>query len=49
MGNFHGGAIATLADVLSSIAIMTVDPRPSVSVNLSVNYLVGAKKGTEVT
>lgn len=51
LGSLHGGAIATLADELSSYAIMSLDKsiRGSVSVNLSVNYLSAAMEGSVVT
>lgn len=51
MGGMHGGAYATLADELSTYAIMSLDKhfRGSVSVNLSVNYLTSAPTGSTVT
>lgn len=50
-GGLHGGFSATIVDVVTTYALMTMDeemPRPGVSVNLSVSYLKGAKEGDEL-
>lgn len=38
-GTMHGGCHATLIDVVSTAALVTVTGRPGVSVSLTVNYL----------
>ena len=35
----HGGCLATLIDVVSTAALVTVTGRPGVSVSLNINYL----------
>mmetsp|Transcript_20085 Transcript_20085/g.30201 ORF Transcript_20085/g.30201 Transcript_20085/m.30201 type:complete len:229 (+) Transcript_20085:2-688(+) len=45
-GNVHGGALATMVDVLTSAIMFATDPRPSVSVDLHVSYLSAAPIGT---
>ena len=45
----HGGAIATLVDVVGSMALLSKDPkRAGVSIELSVSYLSAAKAGEKV-
>lgn len=45
----HGGAIATLVDVVGSMALLAKDPtRAGVSIELSVSYLSAAKAGEKV-
>ena len=45
----HGGAIATLVDVIGTMALLAKDPtRAGVSVDLSVSYLGAAKAGEMV-
>ena len=40
----HGGAIASLVDVVTTIALFnTVNKKPGVSVSMNVNYLKAAK------
>lgn len=50
MGTLHGGAIATLADNLTSYAAMLDDlySRPGVSVSLDVDYMLAPKPGDEI-
>eukprot|EP01133_Synstelium_polycarpum_P013673 gene13673-16101_t len=51
MSNLHGGAIATIIDVVSSISLFAVDPdrmAPSVSVDLSVSYLGAAPLNSKI-
>merc|ERR1712129_595658 len=38
MGSVHGGALATVFDVLTTIAAATVDPRKTVSVSLNITF-----------
>lgn len=38
-GNLHGGATATLVDVVGTAALLTVSPRPGVSLAINTNYL----------
>ncbi|KAF2069683.1 hypothetical protein CYY_008991 [Polysphondylium violaceum] len=52
-GTLHGGAQATLVDVLGSMAIFSLDPTPntivpSVSVEISVNYASSAPRDSTV-
>jgi acyl-coenzyme A thioesterase 13 len=48
-GTLHGGAIATLCDIVTTIAIITIDPRKAgVSVDLNVSYIGKAKVGSKV-
>lgn len=51
MGGLHGGFSATLVDSISSFGLMTHEPwaTPSVSVNINLTYLKGAKVGEEIT
>ncbi|GAM17092.1 hypothetical protein SAMD00019534_002670 [Acytostelium subglobosum LB1] len=52
LSTLHGGAMATLVDVVSSIAIIASDPErmpPSVSVDLSVSYAATAPVGEKIT
>ena len=45
----HGGATATLVDVVGSMALLSRDPtRAGVSVDLSVSYLAAARAGDTV-
>lgn len=50
-GTLHGGAIATLADNLTTFAAVVEDrqQRPGVSVNLAVEYMIAPKVGETVT
>ena len=42
----HGGASATLIDVVGTIALLSVDPtRPGVSVEINASYCSAAKAG----
>lgn len=48
-GTLHGGAIATLVDVVGTIALLTKDPtRAGVTVEMSTSYLKAAKGGETV-
>ena len=48
-GTLHGGAIATLVDVMGTLALLAKDhKRGGVSVELSVSYLVAVKAGDKV-
>lgn len=40
-GALHGGFTATLVDSVSTVAIMTADKPPGVSVDLSITYVAG--------
>lgn len=44
-GSMHGGAVATLVDVIGTIAIMTSDRlgRPGVTTDLNVSYFAAGK------
>ncbi|XP_020814449.1 acyl-coenzyme A thioesterase 13 [Drosophila serrata] len=44
----HGGYIVTLVNTISTYALMSKPSHPGVSVDLSVNYLTGAKLGDEI-
>jgi acyl-coenzyme A thioesterase 13 len=49
-GTLHGGAIATLVDLVGTMALLTRDPlRAGVSVDLNCSYLAAAKEGETVT
>lgn len=50
-GSLHGGCIATLADDITTAAIMMVDRehRPGVSISINVDYLLPAAIGEKVT
>jgi acyl-coenzyme A thioesterase PaaI-like protein len=40
----HGGAIATAADVLGTMAVLSIDPtKPGVSIELNVSFMAAAK------
>lgn len=48
--SLHGGAVATIVDVVGTMALLTMDPtRAGVSVDLSVSYLTAAKAGETIT
>lgn len=47
-GNLHGGAIATMIDVLTSAVIFSVNYSPSVMINLYVSCVVAAPVGSEI-
>jgi acyl-coenzyme A thioesterase 13 len=49
-GALHGGAVATLVDVVGTLAIMTADRdhRPGVSTDLNVSWLSPAPGGSTV-
>ncbi|EFA86399.1 hypothetical protein PPL_00191 [Heterostelium album PN500] len=52
LSTLHGGAMATLVDIVSSIAIISTDPSnmpPSVSVDLSISYAATAPLGETIT
>jgi len=45
----HGGAVATLVDVVGTLALLTRDvTKPGVSVELSVTFIAAAKAGEVV-
>lgn len=45
----HGGAIATIIDVVGTMAIMTEDcTRAGVSVDMNITYIAAAKRGEKV-
>lgn len=50
-GTLHGGAIATLADNLTTFAAVVEDrqQRPGVSVGLQVDYMIAPKIGETVS
>ncbi|KRT81508.1 hypothetical protein AMK59_5515 [Oryctes borbonicus] len=50
LGGLHGGYTATLVDVISSLGLLSHEKglKPSVSVNMNINYLSGAKEGDTV-
>lgn len=48
-GNLHGGVIATMIDVLTSCAILAIQLRGSVTVDLHMTCLSNAPIGTTVT
>ncbi len=48
-GTLHGGAIATIVDVVGTMALLTKDPlRAGVSVDLNVTYMAAAKAEEKV-
>jgi len=48
-GTLHGGAIATLVDIVGSLALLTKDhTRGGVSVELNVSYIAAIKAGQRV-
>ena len=44
----HGGCIATLVDVLSTAALVTVSDSSGVTLDLNVSYMTAAKDGDSV-
>eukprot|EP01147_Barroeca_monosierra_P001096 gene1096-4324_t len=45
-GSLHGGAAATLVDIVGTMALLTKDPlRAGVSVEINTTYLRSAKEG----
>jgi len=52
MGGLHGGFSATLVDCISTYALMSYgkgsSPATSVSVDMHMSYLKGAKKGDDI-
>jgi acyl-coenzyme A thioesterase 13 len=44
----HGGCIATLVDVLSTAALVTVSDSSGISLDLNVSYMTAAKDGDSV-
>eukprot|EP00735_Rhodelphis_limneticus_P002502 TRINITY_DN13399_c0_g1::TRINITY_DN13399_c0_g1_i1::g.9551::m.9551 TRINITY_DN13399_c0_g1::TRINITY_DN13399_c0_g1_i1::g.9551 ORF type:complete len:221 (-),score=29.66,sp/Q5R833/ACO13_PONAB/39.68/6e-24,4HBT/PF03061.17/7.5e-18,4HBT_3/PF13622.1/6.9e+03,4HBT_3/PF13622.1/8.6e-05,DUF4442/PF14539.1/0.0029,4HBT_2/PF13279.1/0.23 TRINITY_DN13399_c0_g1_i1:336-935(-) len=49
-GTLHGGCTATLVDLVTTIAVMTLDPKkPGVSTDLNVSYLRAVKVGDEIS
>ncbi|XP_070840100.1 acyl-coenzyme A thioesterase 13-like [Chaetodon trifascialis] len=48
-GTLHGGLIATLVDVISTVAIMNTERgAPGVSVDMNITYMNAAKIGEDV-
>ncbi|EGD78583.1 hypothetical protein PTSG_09275 [Salpingoeca rosetta] len=48
-GTLHGGAAATLVDIVGTMALLTKDPRRAgVSVDINTSYLRAAKEGEEL-
>jgi len=47
-GTLHGGCVATLVDVISTAALVTVSDSPGVSADLSVSYLRPGPGGEDV-
>ncbi|RZC90533.1 hypothetical protein C5167_029668 [Papaver somniferum] len=47
-GNWHGGAIATLIDIIGAAAIVTVVGNVNVSVDFSISYFSTAKIGVRL-
>lgn len=48
-GTLHGGAIATIVDVVGTMAILTKDPlRAGVSIDLNVTYIAAAKANENI-
>lgn len=48
-GTLHGGCVATLVDVVGTMALLAANPkRPGVSVDMSVSFVAAAKAGSEV-
>ena len=45
MGSLHGGAISTIIDQITTMAIAAVDDRNSVSIDLSVSFTTALKEG----
>ena len=49
-GTLHGGAIASLVDIVGTLALLSQDPlRGGVSVDLNVSYCAAAKVGQPLT
>ncbi|KAG2172145.1 hypothetical protein INT44_006614 [Umbelopsis vinacea] len=54
LGNLHGGCVATLIDLCSSMAIlvsgekMTAWRSPGISTELAVSYIAGAPEGAKL-
>lgn len=46
--SLHGGFIVTLVDMITTYALMSKPCHPGVSVDISVNFLKGAKMGDDV-
>jgi uncharacterized protein (TIGR00369 family) len=46
MGTVHGGVYATLMDIVMAMAIRSVVKGPSVTVNISVNYISAISEGS---
>eukprot|EP00054_Salpingoeca_dolichothecata_P012328 m.68414 g.68414 ORF g.68414 m.68414 type:complete len:164 (+) comp19892_c0_seq2:76-567(+) len=45
----HGGATATIVDIVGTIALLSVNPtKPGVSVDMNISYTSAAKVGTDV-
>jgi len=47
-GVLHGGLVASLADCVSTLALLSLSPSPGVSTDLSVSFLRPAPAGTSV-
>lgn len=50
-GGLHGGFSATVVDIVTTYALMTIEQdysRPGTSVNLNMSYLKTAKEGDEL-
>mmetsp|Transcript_6413 Transcript_6413/g.15984 ORF Transcript_6413/g.15984 Transcript_6413/m.15984 type:complete len:164 (-) Transcript_6413:956-1447(-) len=47
-GTLHGGCVATLVDVVSTAALVTVSAAPGVSVDLGVSFMSPGPSGQEV-
>jgi acyl-coenzyme A thioesterase 13 len=48
-GNLHGGALATLIEVLTSLAAYALNPQPSVTIDLHVTCVSNARTSTKIT
>ncbi|CAM0139537.1 hypothetical protein VKS41_004647 [Umbelopsis sp. WA50703] len=54
IGNLHGGCVATLIDLCSSLAILVSHEKhvpwrtPGISTELAVSYIAGAPEGTKL-
>ncbi|XP_078610381.1 acyl-coenzyme A thioesterase 13-like isoform X2 [Branchiostoma floridae x Branchiostoma japonicum] len=48
-GTLHGGLTATLVDVLTTFALLSVEGKPGVSTDLHVSYMKAAKPGETIT
>ncbi|EFA86398.1 thioesterase superfamily protein [Heterostelium album PN500] len=52
LSTLHGGAMATIVDIVSSIAIISTDPShlpPNVSIDMSISYAATAPVGESIT